>query len=108
MFPTAVRHGPDEPVLAAGCFGMPAPLTPRQIIEKLVPGSVEGSPTGEPVAAASLSIPDLSREGPFDVHQDSSRSGASPQVLDSLRGCQYRIPAYAFTCMIRGCWSMWV
>ena len=63
---------------------LPAPLTPRQIIEKLVSGSVEGSPTGEPVAAASLSMPDLSREGPFDVHQDSSRSGASPRVLDSL------------------------
>ena len=73
---------------------LPAPLTPRQIIEKLVPGSVEGSPTGEPVAAASLSMPDLSREGLFDVHQDSSRSGASPRVLDtmdSLRGCQYCI-----------------
>ena len=73
---------------------LPAPLTPRQIIEKLVPGSVEGSPTGEPVAAASLSMPDLSREGPFDVHQDSSRSGASPRVLDSLRGCQYRMTSY--------------
>ena len=57
---------------------LPAPLTPRQIIEKLVYGSVAGSPTGEPVAAASLS-----REGPFDVHQDSSRSGASPRVLAS-------------------------
>ena len=34
---------------------MPAPLTPRQIVENMVPGSVEGSPTGEPVAAASLS-----------------------------------------------------
>ena len=45
---------------------LPAPLTPRQIIEKMVPGSVEGSLTGEPVAAASLSMPDLSREGPFD------------------------------------------
>ena len=81
----------DGPVLAAGCFlvvrggggggegstdfpDLPAPLTPRQIIEKLVSGSVEGSPTVEHVAAASLSMPDLSREGPFDVHQDSSRS----------------------------------
>ena len=73
---------------------LPAPLTPRQIIEKLVPGSVECSPTGEPVAAASLSMPDLSREGPFDVHQDSSKSGASPRVLDSLRGCQYRMTSY--------------
>ena len=73
---------------------LPAPLTPRRIIEKLVHGSVEGSPTGEPVAAASLSMLDLSREGPFDVHQDSSRSGASPRVLDNLRGCQYRMTSY--------------
>ena len=56
---------------------LPAPLTPRQIIEKLVSGLVEGSPTGEPVASASLSMPDLSREGPFDVHR-----GRGP-----LRGC---------------------
>ena len=49
---------------------------------------------GEPVAAASQCIPDLSREGPFDVHQDASESGASPRVLDSLRGCQYRMTSY--------------
>ena len=35
-------------------------------------------------------MPDLSREGPFDVHQDRSASGASPRVLDGMRGCQYR------------------
>ena len=46
--------------------------------------SVEGSPTGEPVAAASLSGPDLSREALFDVHQNSSRSGASPRVSAGL------------------------
>ena len=73
---------------------LPAPLTPRQIIEEMVSGSVAGSPTGEPVAAASLSMQDLSREGPFEVHQDSSRSGASPRVLDSLQGCQYRMTSY--------------
>ena len=61
---------------------LPAPLTPHQIVEEMVPGLVEGSPTGEPVAAASLSMLDLSREGPFDVHQDTSRLGASPRVLD--------------------------
>ena len=40
------------------------------------------------------SMPDLSREGPFDVHQDASESGASPRVLDSLPGCQYRMTSY--------------
>ena len=38
-------------------------------------------------------MPDLSREGPFDVHQDCLTSGASPQVLD-MRGCQYRMTSY--------------
>ena len=39
---------------------LPATLTPRQIIAKLVSGSVVGSPTGEPVAVAPPSMPDLS------------------------------------------------
>ena len=70
---------------------LPAPLTPRLIVEEMVPGSV-GVP--EPVAAASQSMPDLSREGPFGVHQDASGSGASPRVLDTLWGCQYRMTSY--------------
>ena len=39
-------------------------------------------------------MPDLSREGPFDVHQDALESGATLQVLDSLPGCQYRMTSY--------------
>ena len=39
-------------------------------------------------------MPHLSREGPFDVHQDALESGATPQVLDNLPGCQYRITSY--------------
>ena len=54
-----------------------------------------GSPTREPpVAVAQPSMPDLSREGPFDVHRDYSMSGASPRVLDSMRGYQYRMTSY--------------
>ena len=40
------------------------------------------------------SMPNLSREGPFDVHQVTTESGASPRVLDSLPGCQYRMTLY--------------
>ena len=36
----------------------------------------------------------VSRERPFDVHADASVSGASPRVLDSLPGCQYRMTSY--------------
>ena len=42
----------------------------------------------------SCVMPDLSREGPIDVHQDALESGATPQVLDSLPGCQCRMTSY--------------
>ena len=77
----------DLPLLAT-------PLTPRPFIEEMVLGSSLGSPAGEPVAAPSHGMPDLSREGPFDVPQDASESGATPRVLDSLPGCQYRMTSY--------------
>ena len=48
----------------------------------------------EPVVVAPPSMPDLSREGPFDVHQDTMESGASLRALDSLPGCQYRMTLY--------------
>ena len=73
---------------------LPMPLTPRPMVEEMVLGSAVGSPAGEPVAAPSHSMPDFSREGPFDVHQHASESGASPRVLDSLPGCQYRMTSY--------------
>ena len=83
----SVGESTDSPCL-------PGPLT-RQIIAELISGSVVGSLTGEPtVAVAQPSMPDLSREGPFDVHQGCSTSGASPRVLDSMRGCQYRMTSY--------------
>ena len=70
------------------------PLTPRLIVDDVVPESSMGSPAGEPVVVPSDGMPDLSREGPFDVHQDALESGATPQVLDSLPGCQYRMTSY--------------
>ena len=75
---------------------LPAPLTPRRIVEEqFVPGSVVASPTGETdVAGGHTRMPDLSREGPFDVHLDRSTSGAFPRVLDGMRGCQYRMTSY--------------
>ena len=82
-----VEESTDLPLL-------PMPLTPRLMVEEMVLGSAVGSPAGEPVSAPSPSMPDLSREGPFDVHKDASGSGASPRVLDSLPGCQYRMTSY--------------
>ena len=53
-----------------------------------------GSPAGVPVVSPADGMPDLSREGPFDVHQDALALGATPQVLNSLLGCQYRMASY--------------
>ena len=69
-------------------------LTPRPIVDDVVPESSVGSPAGEPVIVPSYGMPDLSLEGPFDVHQNTLESGATPQVLDSLPGCQYRMTSY--------------
>ena len=77
----------DLPLLAM-------PLTPRPIVEEMVLGSAVGSPAGEPVATLLYSMPDISREGPVDVHHDALESGASPRVLDSLPGCQYRMTSF--------------
>ena len=48
----------------------------------------------EPVAVRSQCMLGVSREAPFDVHQNASESGASPRVLDTLPGCQYHITSY--------------
>ena len=66
------------------------PLTPRPVVVDMVPESSMGSPAGVLVVPPSDGMPDLSREGPIDVHQDALESG----VLDSLPGCQYRMASY--------------
>ena len=70
---------------------LPAPLIPR----RMAAGQGASSQTGETdVAGGHSRMPDLSREGPFDVLQDRPDSGASPRVLDGVRGCQYRMTSY--------------
>ena len=49
------------------------PLTPRPIVEEMVLGSAVG-------------YPDLSREGPFDVHQDASESGGLSTCAGQFTG----------------------
>ena len=73
---------------------LPAPLTPCRMVEgEVVPGSGVTSPTGATdLVGGHPRMPDLSREGPFDVHQDRSAPGASPLV--GMWGCQYRITSY--------------
>ena len=84
-----VGESGDSPLL-------PAHQTPRRMTAaQLASGSGMSSPTGETdVAGGHPRIPDLSREGPFDVLQDRPDSGASALVLDGVRGCQYRMTSY--------------
>ena len=84
-----VGESMDSPLL-------PAPLTPRRMIAgQLASGVGVSSPTGETdVAGGHPRMPDLSREGPFDVLQDRPDSGASPRVLDGVQGCQYCMTSY--------------
>ena len=69
----------DLPLLAM-------PLTPRPIVEDVVPESSVGSPAGEPVIVPSDGMPDLSREGPFDVHQDALESGGLSTGVGQFAG----------------------
>ena len=65
------------------------------------PGSLTSCPTGasphvgeSDVDGGRSGVPDLSREGPFDVHHDRPHSGASPRLLDDVQGCQFRMTSY--------------
>ena len=70
------------------------PLTPLPVVVDMVPESSVGSPARVPVIPSSDGMPNLSREGPFDVHQEALELVATPQVLDSLPGYQYRMTSH--------------
>ena len=70
------------------------PLLPIPVADVSVPVLAVTPSVGEQVPVSSVEPPDLSREGPFDVDQTVSGSGAAPRVLESLPGCQYRMTSY--------------
>ena len=41
-----------------------------------------------------VNVPDLSREGPFDIHRDRLHSDASPRSCQDSQGCPFRITSY--------------
>ena len=75
---------------------LPAPLTPSRMVGGggcswvggVLPGWGYRGGWGPPGIARFVS------GGPFDVHQDRPVSGASPQVLDGMQGCQYRMTSH--------------
>ena len=56
---------------------LPRPLTPRLLDEVVMVESTEDSTPGEPMTICAPCEPDLSREGPFDLYNQSSGSGTS-------------------------------
>ena len=54
--------------------GLSSSLLPRPVVGDMAPESSVGSPAGVPVAPSSDGMPDLSREGPFDVLLDALES----------------------------------
>ena len=70
------------------------PQLPIPVADVSVPVSAVPPSVGEPVLVSLVVSPDLSREGPFDVGQDAAGSGATPRVVESLPGCQYRMMSY--------------
>ena len=59
------------------------PLLPLPVTDDSVPGSSMVSPAGKPVVVPSDVMPDLSREGPFDVHQNALTSRVREEGLRS-------------------------
>ena len=41
-----------------------------------------------------VDVPDLSREGPFDIHRDRHHSGTSPRLCRENQGCPFGITSY--------------
>ena len=41
-----------------------------------------------------VNVPDLSREGPFDIHQGHHHSGTSPRLRQDTQGCPFRMTSY--------------
>ena len=46
------------------------------------------------VVGESSEVADRFREGPFDIHQDSSRSVPSPRLLQDTQWCLFRMTSY--------------
>ena len=72
--------------LAGGLFPT-IPLTPCPATASRHGGELDA-------VGGSSDVLDLSREGPFDIHQDHPRSVASPQLLQDTQGCQFRMTSY--------------
>ena len=90
--PSPASVGVSSPSLMGSVAGG---LLPVSVIH-LTPGQATAShPRMElGVVGESPEVADRSREGPFDIHQDHSRSVASPRLLQDTQGCLFRMTLY--------------
>ena len=56
--------------------------------------TASGPGVGLEAVRGSSEVADRSREGPFDIHQDHTRSASSPQLLQDTQGCLFRMTSY--------------
>ena len=82
------KPGSADPSGPGGSLFPDVPLTPRPATASHHGGESNGSWGG------SSEVPDLSHEGPFDIHQDHPRSVASPRLLQDTQGCPFRMTSY--------------
>ena len=101
------------PTGSVGCSpGAPAaPAVPTLERNLMFPGqTLIGPPSGRATAdyriptvplpsrsatvCEPVDVPDLSREGPFDIHRDRLQSDAPPRLCQDSRGCPFRITSY--------------
>ena len=64
-----------------------APLTSRQATTSQHVGNID-------TVRERVNVPDLSREGPFDIHRDHQHSGASLRLRQDNQGCPFRLTSY--------------
>ena len=79
--------GPLSGGESAGSHLPAASLTPR-------PATTSPHDGESDAVWGRLDVPDVSREGPFDIHQGHPNSDASPRLLQGTQGCPFRMTSY--------------
>ena len=72
--------------------GTSEPITPET--EVFIVEASTASPSAMGRQADQVDGSDLSREGPFEVHDVPTTSGQALWIINSLPGCQYRMTSY--------------
>ena len=85
---TTLTQPESSPSLMGSMEGGWLPATP------LTPSQATASRPAMGLVGESSEVTDRVREGPFDIHQDGSRSVPSPRLLQDNQGCLFRMTSY--------------